>query len=184
MFLDRLLNKIPYFRNKRIAKIKKDLVGIKDNFAAGFFYEEYVARLHNIVNSPLIAFTEDIIYGTLNKIELRTKSSISAIALLNKKVYRKDDLEKSTLITMAQHTVYFNEWYSNEESLLSFIEQLKPYIKAQVWLSKNPEFELLDEIDLSEFGEVDTEMYDTLLYRLLLEDLVSIISFYLEIQYE
>lgn len=184
MFLDKLLNKIPYFRNRRIAKMKKDLVGIKKNFSEGFFHAEFITRLHNIVNSPLIAFSEDIIYGTLKEIELRTKSSMMALKLFEKKVYAKADLERSGLLTMTQHRGYFNEWYSNEESVNKFIEGLKPYIAAHVWLNENPEIELLEEVDLSEYGDIDTEMYETLLYRLLLEDLVNIISFYLEIQHE
>lgn len=184
MFLNELLNKIPYFRNKRIAKIKKDLIAIKNNFSEGFFHAEFIARLHNIVNSPLIAFSEDIIHGTLKEIELRTKSSIMALKLFDKKMYTKGELERSNLLTMTQHRGYFNEWYSNEESVIKFIEGLKPYIAAQVWLNENPEIENLEEIDLSEYGEIDAEMYETLLYRFLLEDLVNIISFYLEIQYE
>jgi hypothetical protein len=184
MFLDKLLNKIPYFRNRRIAKIKKDLVDIRNDFANGFFNDQYLVSLHNIVNSPLIAFTGDIVYGTMKEITLRTKSSVSAQKLLEKKVFNKSDLERSPLIDMIKRTGYFTEWYSNEESLLNFISVLKSYLGAHVWLNNNPEFELLDEVDLTEFGDIDTQMYDTLLYRLLLEDLVSIISFYLEIQYE
>ncbi|QZA70730.1 hypothetical protein AH04_257 [Erwinia phage AH04] len=184
MFLDKLLNKIPYFRNRRIAKMKRDLVDIKNNFANGFFNDEFLVSLHNIVNSPLIAFTEDIVYGTMKDITLRTKSSVSAYTLLEKKVFKKTELERSPLISMSMNTGYFNEWYSNEASLLNFIAILKPYLAAQIWLNNNPEFELLEDVDLSEYGEIDVEMYDTLLYRLLLEDLVNIISFYLEIQYE
>jgi hypothetical protein len=184
MFLDKLLNKIPYFRNKRIAKIKKDLVAIKEDFANGFFNDEYLISLHNIANSPLIAFTEDIVYGTMKEITVRTKSSVSAYKLLEKKVFKKSDLERSPLISMVQNTGYFTEWYSNEESLMNFITVLKSYLAAQIWLNNNPEFELHEEVDLTEFGDIDAEMFDTLLYRLLLEDLVSIISFYLEIQYE
>lgn len=184
MFLDKLLNKIPFIRNRRIAKMKKDLVEIKENFSGGFFHAEFISRLHNIVNSPLIAFSEEIIYGTIKVIELRTNSSMMALKLLQKKVYSKHDLERSPSLTMTQHVGYFNQWYSNEESVKELIEGLKPYIAAHVWLNENPEIELLEEVDLSEFGDIDPEMYDTLLYRLLLEDLVNIISFYLEIQHE
>lgn len=184
MFLNKLLNKIPYFRNRQIAKIKRELAAIKNNFADGFFNEEFVASLHNIVNSPLIAFTDDIVDGSIKEISVRTKSSMSAVRLLEKKVFKKTDLERSPLISMEQQQVYFSEWYSNGESVLTFIRLMIPYIGAQIWLYKNPEFDDLETIDLTEFGDIDVEIYDTLLYRLLLEDLVSIISFYLEIQYE
>lgn len=191
MFLDKLLNKIPFFRNRRIAKEKKeikqmkeDLVNIKNDFAGGFFNEEFIIRLHNIVNSPLISFSEEIVSGTMYELDLRTKSSMMALQLLNKRVYNKSQLERSPLISMSINRGYFSQWYSNEESLVGFISGLKQYLAAQVWLIQNPEFEEPQDMDWSEYGDIDPEMFETLLYRLLLEDLVNIISFYLEIQYE
>ena len=191
MFLDKLLNKIPFFRNRRIAKekrkikqMKDDLVNIKNDFAGGFFNEEFIIRLHNIVNSPLISFSEEIVSGTMYELDLRTKSSMMALQLLNKRVYNKSQLERSPLISMSINRGYFSQWYSNEESLVGFISGLKQYLAAQVWLIQNPEFEEPQDMDWSEYGDIDPEMFETLLYRLLLEDLVNIISFYLEIQYE
>lgn len=191
MFLDKLLNKIPFFRNRRIAREKReikqmkgDLVNIKNDFAGGFFNEEFITRLHNIVNSPLISFSEEIVSGTMHEIDLRTKSSMMALQLLNKRVYNKSQLERSPLISMSINRNYFSQWYSNEETLVEFISGLRQYLAAQVWLIQNPEFEEPQDMDWSEYGDIDPEMFETLLYRLLLEDLVNIISFYLEIQHE
>lgn len=191
MFLDKLLNKIPFFRNRRIAREKReikqmkgDLVNIKNDFAGGFFNEEFITRLHNIVNSPLISFSEEIVSGTMYEIDLRTKSSMMALQLLNKRVYNKSQLERSPLISMSINRNYFSQWYSNEETLVEFISGLRQYLAAQVWLIQNPEFEEPQDMDWSEYGDIDPEMFETLLYRLLLEDLVNIISFYLEIQHE
>lgn len=191
MFLDKLLNKIPFFRNRRIAKEKReikqmkgDLVNIRNDFAGGFFNEEFIVRLHNIVNSPLISFSEEIVSGTMYEIDLRTKSSMMALQLLNKRVYNKSQLERSPLLSMSLNRNYFSQWYSNEETLVEFIGGLKQYLTVQVWLIQNPEFEEPQDMDWSEYGDIDPEMFETLLYRLLLEDLVNIISFYLEIQHE
>jgi hypothetical protein len=191
MFLDKLLNKIPYFRRRQAAKaqqavvdMKRDLVAIKERFNEGFFEPSNIRRLHNIVNSPLVSLTEDVIYGTMKEISLRTKSSATAVKLVESKVFKKSDLERSPFISMSRNRVYFNDWYSNKETLTRFIDLLKPYLAVEVWLQDNPEIELLEELDFSEFGDIDIGMYDTLVWRLLLEDLVSIISFYLEIQYE
>lgn len=191
MFLSKLLDKIPYFRHRRLTKervriavIKRGLGVIKERFKEGFFDPVYIRSLHNIVNSPLVSIREEIVYGTMKEISLRTKSSTAAVRLIEGKVFKKSDLERSPHLSMGWSVRYFNEWYSNEESVNRFIDLLKPYLAADVWLQDNPEIEKLDEVDFTEFGDIDIEFYDTLVYRLLLEDLVSIISFYLEIQYE
>jgi len=167
-----------------VAEIKRDLAVIKERFNEGFFEHSHIRRLHNIVNSPLVSLSEDVVYGTMKDISLRTKSSAMAVKLVEAKVFKKSDLERSPFITMSRNRVYFNDWYSNKETLTRFIDLLKPYLAVDVWLQDNPEIELLEELDFTEFGDIDIGMYDTLVWRLLLEDLVSIISFYLEIQYE
>lgn len=184
MFLEKLLNKIPFIRKRRVAKIKKDLVEIKNDFAAGFFNEKYISSLHNIVNSPLIAFSDDIVNGTLKRITTYTKTSVKAVKALEKPVYKKSELERSLLLSSNRQTGYFSDWYSNEESVLNLIGMLKPYLQVQAWLFHNPSFDQQEQIDEAIGDTIDLDLYDTLLYRYLLEDLVSIISFYIETQYE
>ncbi|KAB3419104.1 hypothetical protein F9Z84_06245 [Escherichia coli] len=184
MFLEKILNKIPFIRKRRVAKIKKELAEIKNDFAGGFFNEKYIASLHNIVNSPLIAFSDDIVKGTLNEITTYTKSSISGVRLFEKGSLKKSELERSPLLSTARQTGYFSDWYSNEQSVIDFISMLMPYLQLQTWLYQEPGFEEQEKIDKVIVGVIDLEMYDSLLYRYLLEDLVSIISFYIETQYE
>ncbi|QYN80115.1 hypothetical protein PQD71_gp211 [Kosakonia phage Kc263] len=184
MFLEKLLNKIPFFRKRRVAKIKKELVEIRNDFAGGFFNDKYITSLHNIVNSSLIAFSDDIVKGTINEITTYTKSSMSAVKLLEKGLLKKSELERSPLLSTARQTGYFSDWYSNEQSVLELISILKPYLQLQVWLIQEPDFRQQEMIDDAITGLINLEIYDSLLYRYLLEDLVSIISFYIETQYE
>lgn len=184
MFLEKLLNKIPFFRKRRVAKIKKDLVDIKNDFAAGFFNEKFISSLHNIVNSPLITFSDAIVADTTNQITTYTKTSVTAVRALQKPLLRKSELERSTLLSGVRQTGYFSDWYSNEESVLNLIEMLKPYLQLQAWLFKEPSYQQQELIDEAISDVINLDLYDSLLYRYLLEDLVSVISFYIETQYE
>lgn len=184
MFLDNLLNKIPFFRNRRIAKIKKELEVIREDFVNGFFSDQYIISLHNIVNSSLIAFSDDLVSDSIKQIKTYTKTSVMAVKTLEKKPFSKSELEHSPLLYSSKQSGYFSDWYSNEESVELFVESLKSYLKVQVWLLEQPDYEHQEKIDEAISGVIDLEMYDSLLYRYLLEDLVSIISFYVETQYE
>lgn len=184
MFFEKLLNKIPYFRNRRIAKMKRDLVEIGKDFADTHFNDKYVVNLHNIVNSPLISFSDDIVSRSIGKLTTYTKTSVSAVKLLESKTYKQTSIERSNLMSTNKSTIYFSEWYSNEESVLELVELLRPYLQVQAWMHSNPGYESQEQIDAAVSDLIDAELFDSLLYRYLLEDLVSIISFYLENQYE
>lgn len=184
MFLQKLLNKIPFIRKRRVAKIKRDLVEIKNDFAAGFFNEKFISSLHNIVNSPLIAFSDEIVTGTTKQITTYTKTSVMAVRALEKPLLKKSELERSVFLSGTRQTGYFSDWYSNEESVLNLIEMLKPYLQLQAWLFKEPSFKQQELIDEAITDVINLDLYESLLYRYLLEDLVSVISFYIETQYE
>lgn len=183
MFFDKLLNKIPFFRNRKVKKIKEDLANIKRDFADGFFNRKYISSLHNILNSSLMDFSDDLVRSAINDIELYTKSSVSASKLVIAPVISKPNLTKSTLLTLSKRTCWFTEWYSNEDSLISFIELMKQYIQIDVWINDDPDLE--NQTKITELiNRLDPEFLESLLYRLLLEDLVSIITFYLESKYD
>lgn len=183
MFFDKLINKIPFFRNRRIKKIKEDLVEIKRDFSDGFFNEQYISSLHNILNSPLMDFSDALVENAVNHIELYTKSSVSASKLAIKPIINKSNLMKSTLISLEKKTCYFTKWYSNEQSILEFVDLMKQCVQASVWQSGDRDLHSHIQID-ELINRLDQDFLDSLLYRLLLEDLVSIITFYLESKYD
>jgi hypothetical protein len=189
MFLDKLLNKIPFFRNRKIARMKKELDVIRAGFKEGYFEDKYIVSLHNIVKSPLNEFSDDLVNKTINKISLYTKSSVSALKLVKDTPLTKRQLEKSTIITLSQSTGYFSSWYSNEESVNDFISQMGIYLAVQVKMIEEPsdQFKGILEASINKAitdYSLDIDLYETLLYRFLLEDLVSIVSFYLETKYD
>lgn len=183
MFFDKLLNKIPFFRNRRIKKIKEDLVEIKHDFTEGHFNEQYISGLHNILNSPLIDFSDDLVSSSLNDITTYTKSSMGASKLAEKPIISKATLGLSPLLSLNRSTGYFSEWYSNEDSLLEFINVMKLYLQAHTWQIASPDYQNQEKVS-ELINSMNPEFLDSLLYRLLLEDLVSIITFYVESKYD
>lgn len=181
MFLTKLLNKIPYFRNRKIKKIKKELVEIKKDFEEGFFNQKYIISLHNILNTGLIKFSGENVENSVDTLTLHSKSSVSVLKLLENKVVKKSVLERSPLISMAGQHGYFTEWYSHEESVIELVNILERYIEADIWQNKELDIETAEAVG-KQFEDIDPDILESLLYRLLLEDLVSILTFYLERQ--
>lgn len=185
MFFDKLLNKIPFFRNRHIKKIKRELEEIKVDFADGFFNDKYIACLHNILNTSLIDFSEEFVEGSLSSISLHTNSSLGAVKLLEKGVTKKSVLERSPLISMTMSNDYFSDWYSNEYSVKEFVDSMKIYLNVQAIQAANPnaDFNTQEKVDAL-LSSLNPDVLDSLLYRLLLSDLVNIITFYLESKYD
>lgn len=186
MFFTKLLNKIPFFRKRKVKKIKRDLALIKDDFADGFFNDEYIISLHNILESSLIDFSDVLVANSTQRVELYTNTSLNAIKILEMGVTKKSNLERSPLITMIKEDDYFTNWYSNEESVLNFMGLMTSYTQAHVWtieLTNSPDFVKQEVVDKF-ISSLNPEILDSLLYRFLLEDLVTILIFYLENNYE
>lgn len=193
MFFTKLLNKIPFFRNRKIKKLKRDLAEIKVDFADGFFNDKYIISLHNILESSQIDFSDDLVATSMDHITLYTKSSVSAVKLLERaesddnstigSPLKKTSLERSSLLSLSAEEDYFTNWYSNQESVEVLIEMMKPYLQVQAWASKQPEMRYQDKIN-EYVNSLNPEILDSLLYRLLLEDLVTILIFYLEKNYD
>lgn len=189
MFLDKLLNKIPFIRKRRIAKLQKELSKINSGLINGVFLDKCIISLHNIVNNPLVTFSDDFVSKSISKIELYTKSSVSALRLLMEGQKTKSQLDNSKLIYVNKKNVFFSNWYSNEDSVSDFVNLLNLYLETQVRIIKSGSngesgFDFQEKTDEVITDHLDIELYDSLLYRLLLEDLVSIVSFYLENKYD
>lgn len=183
MFLDKLLNKIPFFRNRRIKKIKEQLVAIKNDFKEGHFNDVYISSLHNILNNPLVSFSEELIRLSLGSVEMYSKSSSGASKLVSKPIISRPTLEKSTIISLEAKNKYVSEWYSNEQTLLEFVETMKLYLLIQCKMFHQVDTKTHEELNQLGTG-TDPDFLDSVLYRLLLSDLVNITTFYVESKYD
>lgn len=183
MFLDKLLNKIPFFRNRRIKKLKEQLAAIEIDFKEGHYNDVYINTLHNILNNPLVSFSEDLIRLSLGSVEMFSKSSAGAAKLVNKPIISRPTLEKSTIISLEAKHKYVSEWYSNEQSLLEFIETMKLYLLLHSKVLQQVDVRTHEE--LNQIGvNTNPDFLDSVLYRLLLTDLVNITTFYVESKYD
>lgn len=183
MFFNKLLNKIPFFRKRNVNKIRRELVEIKNDFVDGFFNDKYIISLHNILNTGLIEFSDALVNISLNRISTHTKTSASALAFVNKGDYKKTTIERSKVLAMSQETDFFSNWYSNEESVNELVSIMRRALQIHICQINN-----LD-VNGHEFigqyvSESDLEFNESLLYRLLLNDLVSLSQFYLERKYD
>ncbi|MBQ5153833.1 hypothetical protein EGM85_11290 [Macrococcus caseolyticus] len=132
MFFAKLLNKIPFFRNRRIKKLKRELAEVNKDFTDGFFNDKYIISIHNILNTSLIAFSDDLVANSTEKLSLYSKTSMNALRLLDKKIFKKSILERSPLLSLTLTPNYFTSWYSNEESVVMLVGIMKEYIAANV----------------------------------------------------
>lgn len=183
MFFNKLLNMIPFFRKRNVEKIRKELVEIKNDFADGFFNDNFIISLHNILNTGLIDFSGDLVDDSLGKITTYSKTSYNAVTLINKGDFKKTTLERSKLMYMNGETNYFSNWYSHEDSVNDLISAMRRSLQIHVCQIKG-----LD-VNSHEFigqyvSESDLEFIESLLYRLLLIDVVSLSIFYLESKYD
>ena len=88
---------------------------------------------------------------------------------------------KNGSVALTQNTRSFSRWYSNKESIETFVGVLSVYLEKQVMLME-PVLVNGDKVVEVVMTPDEDEFLDSLLYRLALVDLVNIIDFYLERQ--
>lgn len=183
MFFNKLLNMIPFFRKRNIKKIRKELVDIKNDFVDGFFNDKFIISLHNILNSGLIEFSGHLVDNSLGKISTYSKTSQNAVMLINKGDFKKTTLERSKLMNMNSNTDYFSNWYSHEDSVIELISAMRRALQIHTCQIKGLDMNSHEFIG-QYVSESDLELIESLLYRLLLIDVVSLSIFYLESKYD
>lgn len=183
MFLDKLLNKIPFFRKRRIKKMKEQLTAIRNDFKEGHYNDVYISSLHNILNSSLVSFSDDLVRTSLGSVEVYSKSSMGAFKLVKDPIISRPTLEKSNLIGFELKKKFVTEWYSNESSLVDFINIMKLCLLMQTKMLSDVDVNTHDEMSVIA-AAVGPDFLDSLLYRLLLSDLANITTFYIESKYD
>ncbi|EBY9763895.1 hypothetical protein D5W64_12350 [Salmonella enterica subsp. enterica serovar Saintpaul] len=183
MFFDKLLNKIPFFRKRRVKKMKEQLTAIRKDFKEGHYNDVYISSLHNILNSPLVSFSDDLVRTSLGSVEVYSKSSMGAFKLVNDPIISRPTLERSNLIGLELKKKFVTEWYSNESSLTDFVNIMKLYLLMHTKMFANVDVKTHNEMSVIA-AAVEPDFLDSLLYRLLLSDLANITTFYIESKYD
>lgn len=186
MFILNLLNKIPFFFNWRLKRLRTKLGKVKKDYDDGNYNDVFALSLHKIINNALINFSDVDFKNSLTRIRLSTKSSVNALKLLDEKILSVPTLEKRNLINIEPIECYYSEWHSNDDSLNEFIEGMKYYIGVNYLLMTtiyhSQKLVLDNTIEDGELLDI-LEFLDSLLYRLLVTDVVNILTCYLETKY-
>ena len=181
MFFKKLLAKIPFIRKRMIKSIRVKLTEILEDFDSGAFNDIYVKALQSILKSPVIDFNEELVLGSLNPITTFSNSSAALVLSIEKKEVKKSVMVKNGSVALTQNTRVFSRWYSNKESVETFIGTISVYLEKQVMLME-PVLVNGDKVVEVVLTPEEDEFLDSLLYRLALVDLVNIVDFYLEEQ--
>lgn len=181
MFFEMLLSKIPFIRKRMIKSVRSKLAEILEDFDTGAFNDIYVKALQSILKSPVIDFNEELVLGSLNPITTFSNSSAALVLSIEKKEVKKSVMIKNGSVGTTQNTRVFSRWYSNKESIETFIGTISVYLEKQVMLME-PVLVNGDKVVEVALTPDEDEFLDSLLYRLALVDLVNIVDFYLEEQ--
>lgn len=181
MFFEMLLSKIPFIRKRMIKSVRSKLAEILEDFDTGAFNDIYVKALQSILKSPVIDFNEELVLGSLNPITTFSNSSAALVLSIEKKEVKKSVMIKNGSVGTTQNTRVFSRWYSNKESIETFIGTISVYLEKQVMLME-PVLVNGDKVVEVVLTPDEDEFLDSLLYRLALVDLVNIVDFYLEEQ--
>lgn len=185
MFFMKWLNKIPYFRNRRITKTRESLSLVRTNFDEGLYSDDAVVRLHNILKSPVTSYEDDLVNGTVKRISLCTNSSMKALSILEKREVKKSNLEKSTLLKLDPEERYFSYWYSNQASVETFISTMLELTGLYTLSIASPSPVGVNGTEVQpQLDERTISFLESLTFRLLMLDTVSILEFYLESKYD
>lgn len=184
------LMKFSFFRKREFQKVKDQLNAVKENFENGHFNDIFIAVLHKILKSPVVRFDEDLVLGDVRHLTTYSNTSMKLLTAFNEKEILKSNLERSKLLGMIPHTRYFQDWYSNQESIEEFIEEMKLWMSLFLYrnndethgesiyqvpyafLDSNPDLRIC-------LSEREESFMESLTSRLLMLDLVSILEFYL-----
>ena len=184
MFFKKWWTKFSFFRRIEIKKLRKKLNTVIENFDSGFYNDSFIIILHSILKSPVIRFNEKLITNLYKDISLYTNSSAMALKSLEKKEIRKSNLEKSKLLKIEPEERTFSYWYSNQESVELFIEQMTIWIGLYIANLSPGETTILGVESKEPLSEEVVEFLESLLFRILISDTATILDFYLESDYD
>lgn len=184
------LMKFSFFRNREISKIKKELEQIREDFDKGNFSDIFMVALHKILKSPVLSFNEELVEGVFSHITTYSNSSAKGVGVFERLSYKKTDLEKSKLININPIKRYYQDWYSNEDSVWSFVAEAQTFLDFYLYRNTDPNYGsaplkipsphwVVDDGERLVITEEIEDFLDGLTFRLLLLDVIAVIEIYL-----
>lgn len=145
---------------------EKDLIDFKDNLKK----IEIDYSILKIVNK-------------LTKISFYSTSSQEALESIRKKHYHKETITKYKGVNLNPQLITFNSWFSSEESIKFFITFYTGILEKNILLEH---YISIDEKTRNniQISKEEEKYINSILYRLLLCDFLSLLSLLLETTYE
>lgn len=187
----KLLMKFSFFRKREVRRVLDILEGVKDNFESGHFNGVFIMALHKILKSPVLRFDEYLVTHEVRHLTTYTNTSMKAVEGFKQKESKKSNLERSKLININPVKRYFQDWYSNQESIEEFISEMEMWLSLYLYRNDDPAggtsnyiapYQYLDfagEEARLVLSLKEEDFMESLTSRLLMLDLVYILEFYL-----
>lgn len=187
-----LFTQIPFIKRvienrkqKRLLSIIEELKLAKKTFEESCYGHKELVSLYDVINrvdiNPLVL--EDI-----DKTQLVTVYSTTSQNLLEavrKGYFHKETINRSKIIHLETKTKPISSWLSNTESIGYLIEFTKTMLQKNIFIetatlskSKQPTTEI------PVVSSIEKEFIDSLLYRLVISDFLTVVQLILGTDYE
>lgn len=151
---------------------------IKDSFKQAVSYDDIYDSLKGILLNDLRTLQLELIKDKTTKVSFHTKTSNSALELIDDNVYGYESLNASTTKYSSELIPRpFMYWESNDESILLFYSFMKEMIIKATLLYGTVDNSTLENNQISEEEKI---FIDSILFRELCFDFISLLVFYLE----
>lgn len=181
----KLLEKFPYLvkrneeiKEKLIKQTVRELYLLKDSFKAAVSYEDTYKALKRILTDDRLAIQIERSRNKSTKVSFHTTTSQNALELVSRECYGYESLQLSnTFFSMEPKEKPFFYWESSEESISLLYTFMKRMVLKAVLTYEPIEDKKLEGNVIT---QTEIEFIDSLLFKYLCNDLITLLIFYLE----
>lgn len=180
-----LLGNIPFYKRMQERRQSKsrtdaiqDLYLLRDSFKEAVSYEDTFNSLKRILLNDVSELQLNLIKDKTTKVSFRTKTSNSALELIDQKIYGRESVSRAVglLFTEPNERSYMY-WESSDGSVLLLYSFMKDMvIKASLQYGTVD----LKSLEHNQVTEDELEFIDSYLFRELCYDFIILLIFYLE----
>lgn len=180
-----LIKNIPFYKRmeeRRKSKSRSDaleeLYLLRDSFKEAVSYEDTFNSLKRILLNDISELQLNLIKDKTTKVSFRTKTSNSALELIDQKIYGRESISRATGLLFAEPIERpYMYWESNDESVLL----LYSFMKGMV-IKATLQYDTVDlkSLEYNQVTEDEHEFIDSYLFRELCYDFIILLIFYLE----
>lgn len=180
-----LIKNIPFYKRMQERRKSKshisaieELYLLKDSFKEAVSYEDTFNSLKRILLNDVSELQLNLIKDKTTKVSFRTKTSNSALELIDQKIYGRESLSRASGLIFAEEVErQFRYWESNDESILLLYSFMKSMIIKATLTYDTVD---LKSLEYNQVTEGEQEFINSYLFRELCYDFIILLIFYLE----